>query len=701
MKKFLIAALIVLLMGFINIGVIAYDQTVPLPEEPVLYKTDKAEFRGVWISTYTSDVPTYKGEASFKASMNSVFEVMEHFKLNAMVFHIRTHNNALYKSKLNPVASWWKTVNFDEFDPLAWLIDECHKRGIEFHAWMNPYRLGNDHYYGSPLPAANPQNDRNNVLVDILNPGIPTVRSFLVSTVMEVVENYDVDAIHFDDYFYQQLYSSTGSILDEADQETFLMYPGNYNTSSTVDKANWRREQVNLLIEGISMAIKKYNAKNGKHVQFGISPTGIYRNGDGIITYDDEGKPITTGSATNGQEHYASYLYADSLKWISEGWLDYIIPQSYWATDHSVASYYDVMGWWDQVVKYLDVNLYSGIGVYQANEAHRFGWMYDPTELYKQLDFIQQSENIKGACFYSYKHLEKAYKNDRTLFSTQQLANIGTAIWREKRLLPPIKSMAPVVPDQAENFTVRNNVLTWTRAENAKFYIIYRDTEEVIFTDRQIIAVVGGNDDVLEYRDNARGDYDYGIRAISPTYALGEGIKPISNTYNPVYEITFYIDGELVASYNSNEEFELPAIPPKEGYDQFPPVWSITDFSKITSDTRVDAIYHINEYEIKFYDKDGNVFTSLTLEHGATITAPELPEVAGYEFKGWNTEFSVATDDMEIRPIYEKLPDDNPPDDDPEVERKPLFSCDLFYHDSALAPLSMILYMYLRRKRKL
>ena len=166
---------------------------------------------------------------------------------------------------------------------------------------MNPYRLGNDHYYGSPLPAANPQNDRNNVLVDILNPGIPTVRSFLVSTVMEVVENYDVDAIHFDDYFYQQLYSSTGSILDEADQETFLMYPGNYNTSSTVDKANWRREQVNLLIEGISMAIKKYNAKNGKHVQFGISPTGIYRNGDGIITYDDEGKPITTGSATNGR----------------------------------------------------------------------------------------------------------------------------------------------------------------------------------------------------------------------------------------------------------------------------------------------------------------------------------------------------------------------------------------------------------------
>src|SRR5690606_4555901 len=102
------------------------------------------------------------------------------------------------------------------------------------------------------------------------------------------------------------------------DQATFVQYKGNYNTSSAQDKANWRRDQVNLLIEGVSNTIKAYNEANNRHVQFGISPTGIYKNGDGNVTYDNQGKPITTGSQTSGQTHYSSYLFADSVKWISE-----------------------------------------------------------------------------------------------------------------------------------------------------------------------------------------------------------------------------------------------------------------------------------------------------------------------------------------------------------------------------------------------
>ena len=702
MRKLFFATLIIFIFSFFPNAISALDPLPPKVADRVPYTTNKPEFRGVWITTYTGDVPPYSSEASFKSNMCDVFEVMEHYKLNAMIFHIRTHNNALYKSELNPVASWWKTVDFDKFDPLAWLIDECHKRGIEFHAWMNPYRLGNDHYYGSPLPAANPQNDKNNVLIDIFDPGIPAVREFLIDTVMEVVENYDVDAIHFDDYFYRS-FSSKGSlvgpvtILDDPDQSTFETYAGNYDTSSAYDKADWRREQVNLLIEGISKAIKKYNAENNRHVQFGISPTGIYRNGNGVVNYDENGKPVTTGSATNGQEHYASYLFADSLKWISEGWLDYILPQSYWATDHNVASYYDVMGWWDKVVKHLDVNLYSGIGIYQANEANRFGWMNDDTELYKQLDYVEASENIKGVCFYAYKHLKDAHRGS-TLFSARQLENIGERIWREKKLLPEIKSMTPVRPGKVKNFNVVNNTLTWDGAENAKFYLIYRSKSEVTFADSQIIAVTGGIGDSFVYQDDANERYSYGVRAISHTYAIGEGAKPDSVRYDPVYYIYFYADEDLIAIHKSNETFELPAIPEKEGYDKVPPVWSVTDFSNITSDTRVDAIYFINEYEIKFYDKAGELFESMILEHGEQITPPDLPAIDGYEFKGWDTEIGVATSDMEIRPIYEEIPEENPPGE--ANEKKTLFSCKAFYLNPLICGFAALAILYLRRRKQ-
>lgn len=698
MKKIFLATIIVLLFSFLNILVSGHDQLSHETGDPP-YTTNKPEFRGVWISTYTEDIGLYYNEISFKNDMNNVFTVMEYYKLNAMIFHIRTHNNALYKSELNPVASWWQKVDFDKFDPLAWLIDECHKRGIEFHAWMNPYRLGNDHYYGSPLPAVNPENNNDNRLIDILDPGMPPVRDFLVDTVMEVVENYDVDAIHFDDYFYRP-FNPNDSILENPDQKTFLAYPGDYDTSSPQDKADWRREQVNLLIEGISNAMKKYNAENNKHVQFGISPTGIYKNGNGFVTYDENGKPITTGSATNGQEHYASYLFSDSLKWISEGWLDYILPQSYWATDHNVASYYNVMGWWDKVVKHLDVNLYSGIGVYQADQQDRFGWMNDTTELYKQLDYVEKSDNIKGACFYSYKHLEKAYKGSNQ-FSAQQLENIGTTIWYERKLLPEIKSMTPVAPGKVENFNVVNNTYSWTRAENAKFYIIYRDKEEVTFADNQIIDVIGSKDDLIVYEDNVSGDYFYGIRVISYTYTLGEGAKPDSIISNPVYDISFYVDDDLIATYKSNEIFDPPLIPTKEGYDKVPPVWNKTDFSNITANTRVDAVYFINEYEINFYDKDGKLIDSMIVEHGQEAIPPNPPEVDGYEFKGWDTEIGEVTSDLEINPIYEEIQDENPTDESPP-EKEPensFFSCKSFNQSSLLIAIGFILLLLLRRRQ--
>ena len=690
---------IVILSSLLTVLVSAVTSTSSIINNDLnINVVDNKEFRAVWISTLTSDIKPYAGEASFKGEMNEVFAVMEHYKLNAMIFHIRTHNNALYNSKLNPVAGWWKTVDFNKFDPLAWLIDECHKRGIEFHAWMNPYRLGNSHYYGSTVPTINPDSNPANRINSILNPGLPNVREFLIDTVMEVIENYDVDAIHFDDYFYTNLGANgmlTGSktILDEPDQSTFLAYPGNYDTSSAFDKADWRREQVNLFIEGLSNEIRKYNSLNNKHIQLGISPTGIYKNGDGVVNYDSNGKPITTGSATNGQTHYSSYLFADSLKWISEGWLDYILPQSYWATNHSVASYYDVMGWWDKVAKNLDVNLYSGIGVYQADELNRFAWMDDPTELYKQLSYVEELENVNGVSFYSYKHLKNAYKGS-TSKSAQQLANIGSTIWHEIKLIPEIKSMDPISLGKVSNFNANRNTISWDKLDEAKFYIIYRDSEEINFTNNEIIDVIGSNDNLIIYEDDVSGDYVYGIRAMSYTNTLGEGATPNIIIPDPIYDINFYADNEIIATFKSNVIFDLPHIPTKVGYDHVLPIWNKTDFSNLTADTRVDAIYVINKYEIKFYDKDDQLIENVIVDHGQDATAPTPPIVDGYNFIEWDKDLRKVTSDLEVKSIYELV--ENPVEEKPEI---PSNSCKAFNNKSILILIGFALFMYIKRRK--
>ena len=269
------------------------------------------------------------------------------------------------------------------------------------------------------------------------------------------------------------------------------------------------------------------------------------------------------------------------------------------------------MGWWDKVVKHLDVNLYSGIGIYQANEANRFGWMNDDTELYKQLDYVEASENIKGVCFYAYKHLKDAHRGS-TLFSARQLENIGERIWREKKLLPEIKSMTPVRPGKVKNFNVVNNTLTWDGAENAKFYLIYRSKSEVTFADSQIIAVTGGIGDSFVYQDDANERYSYGVRAISHTYAIGEGAKRLGSLRPGILYI-FYVDEDLIAIHKSNETFELPAIPERRVTIKSWPLERNRLFQYYH--TRVDAIYFINEYEIKFYDKDG-IIRKHILEHG-------------------------------------------------------------------------------------
>ena len=332
------------------------------------YRQRPEEFRGVWVSPWggDEDLINFVSKDDFITKMTYILDLLKEYNMNAIIYHVRTHNDALYRSLLNPISPYFINVNFKAFDPLEWMINESHKRGIEFHAWMNPYRIRSNHTMSIEEIVKkyknynNPANDTKNILngtdMIIIDPGLELVRNFIADTINEFLEIYEVDVIHFDDYFYCDMGANGKTegeytIINEPDQKTYEEYIKNnpdckYKVSDAKDKADWRREQVDLLISLLDENIKIYNKKNFKNVQLGISPTGIYKNGDGNVIYDEEGNAITTGSNTNGgQEHYASYLFSDTLKWVNKEWISYILPQSYWAIDHPRAGYKEVIEW--------------------------------------------------------------------------------------------------------------------------------------------------------------------------------------------------------------------------------------------------------------------------------------------------------------------------------------------------------------------
>src|SRR5690554_2878852 len=479
-----------LLVSILALTLVPKYEVYAYPEVEVA--EEQGEFRATWITHFIGSMPAYSTEQAFKNEVNAILNNMEINNLNVAIVHMRTHNNALYKSEINPVASWFSSVDFDVFDPMAYFIDEAHKRGIEFHAWLNPYRVSTTYQRGT-IPAANPQTNPANILSNkdntahILNPALPVVREHVVNTILEIIENYNVDAIHFDDYFYMEM--NNGGILNDPDQALFLSdLLGQPNTA--VGKANWRRTQINTFIEQASQAIKDFNQANNRYVQFGISPTGIYRNGDGVVTYDQDGKPITTGSDTQGQEHYASYLFADTLHWISEGWLDYILPQSYWSIDHNSGGFNNVMSWWNKVVRFLPVNLYSGIGVYMQTN----GWLSNVNEFSDQLDILINLENVNGFSVYSYNYLKDAF-NGSTNMTSQQINKAYQNHLTNFAVLPEIKSMYPVRLPQVSNVIHDSSVgeLLFDANEQAKFYYIYKSNESLKYTEDEIIAVVNNN----------------------------------------------------------------------------------------------------------------------------------------------------------------------------------------------------------------
>ena len=290
----------------------------------------KREFRGAWIQAVNGQFKGMPAE-KMKQTLTSQLDVLQKAGINAIIFQVRVEGDALYASKYEPWSRYLTGVQGQapapQWDPLAFMVDECHKRGMELHAWINPYRAKTK---GTTALAGNhPAKLYPNRFIEYdgqlyFDPGYPENRAYICKIVKDIVERYDVDAIHMDDYFYP--YPAKGKEI--RDDVSFAQYGIGY-----ANRADWRRNNVNQLIQDLHRTIRETKP----WVKFGISPFGIYRNQ----------KSDPKGSKTNGLQNYDD-LYADIILWVDNGWVDYTIPQIYWEIGHPAADYQELVGWWAQ-----------------------------------------------------------------------------------------------------------------------------------------------------------------------------------------------------------------------------------------------------------------------------------------------------------------------------------------------------------------
>jgi len=364
----------------------------------------KNEFRAVWIATVANiDWPKSNIDAVEKQKVDFI-EILDTYKkmnYNAVIVQIRSAGDAFYPTDLAP---WSRYLTGKEgkapspyFDPLEWMITEAHARGFEFHAWLNPYRATMD----SRTEIVSPNHDFYKHPEWMIkyggkyyyNPALPEVQTHLVTVVNEVVRKYDIDAIHFDDYFYP--YRIKGE--EFKDRVSFTKYGGGLSLE------DWRRSNVNNLVKCVSYSIKNIKP----WVQFGISPFGVWRN----KSVDPKGSETEAG-----QTNYDD-LYADPLAWMENNWIDYLVPQLYWSLDHPKASYSKLLKWWSENSK--NTAIYIGNGTYKINTDSDKKWN-NPYEIPNQIDITRTYKNIQGNAFFSAKSFVKKNQNVAQLLLENQ-----------------------------------------------------------------------------------------------------------------------------------------------------------------------------------------------------------------------------------------------------------------------------------------
>ncbi len=345
--------------------------------------TVPAEFRAAWIATVDNIDWPDKGTtdpAAQKAQYLRILDMHVRNGLNAVIVQIRPAADALYPSPYEPWSEWLTgrqgRAPVPYYDPLQFMIAAAHQRGLEFHAWLNPYRaifsLGKTITAGNHITRKHPEWFLNYGDKKYFDPGNKQAQEFVVKVVRDVVKRYDIDGIHFDDYFYP--YRIAGK--EFPDNKTYQQY------GAGMARDDWRRSNTDSIIVLLSRAIKAEKP----WVKFGISPFGIWRNSD----------KDSLGSETKGGQTNYDDLYADILLWLRNGWIDYVAPQIYFEFGHRAAAYETLLKWWAE--HSYGKHCYIGIGLYKANT--NAAWR-DKTLIPRQIREARETPGVQGAIFFS------------------------------------------------------------------------------------------------------------------------------------------------------------------------------------------------------------------------------------------------------------------------------------------------------------
>ncbi|MEV6346826.1 family 10 glycosylhydrolase [Actinoplanes sp. NPDC051851] len=423
------------------------------------------ELRGMWLTTvYNIDFPSKPGlsQAQVKAEYLTWLDLAVAQNHNAIFVHVRPSGDAFWPSAYAPWSNWL-TGKLDGtspgWDPMAFMVEQAHARNLEFHAWFNPYRGTQPAPGGgagtsvAKLAANHPLRKHPEWRIAYptgkngrfyFDPGNPAARKYVEDAMMEAVQKYDVDGVHFDDFFYP--YPEAGQ--DFPDNASFAKYGGGKS------KADWRRENVNTLVREVYTRIKAVKP----WVKFGISPFGIWRNKSSSAL----------GSDSSGLEAYSA-IYADTRKWVKEGWLDYIVPQLYWTIGFAKADYAKLLPWWTNTVKGTNVQLYIGMADYRVGEK-KDGWS-NPAMLDRELA-LNEKYGVNGQVHFSAKQIRANKLGANARYRKNHYASPA--------LLPRLSRLAAAAPPATPVITAARRegtrLVLETSAPGAVSWALYRTT---------------------------------------------------------------------------------------------------------------------------------------------------------------------------------------------------------------------------------
>ncbi|MGL4562944.1 MAG: glycoside hydrolase family 10 protein [Brevinema sp.] len=462
----------------------------------------KRELRAAWIATvFNIDWPSANNlsKEQQKKELSAMLDTLEVLKFNAVILQVKPTSDAFYKSKLSPWSQFLtgKQGKNPGYDPLEYFIQEAQKRNLETHVWINPFRILNGNSDLTDLSPNHIALKNPSWVIEhdgryYFDPGNPKVQDYVIKEVLEIVNNYDIDVLHMDDYFYPYTVYRNGKYIHFNDNASWKKF----GMKHFDNRGDWRRDNVNRFVKNISEKIKK----SKPYVKFGISPFGVWRN----KSSDPKGSDTKAG-----QQNYDD-LYADVLKWVDHKWVDYIMPQIYWHFDTKAAPYDVLVQWWQDAIKDR-INLYVGLGVYKLRDQK-----WPASYITDQVNFARK-QSLKGMSHYNISTIHQNINN---------ISNeIAQQIYKNYSLVPINNNLMPIVPLSPDKFTAETNnntlILRWENhdSESTRYFLLYRFDKNQTNKDSSIPENIIAKISVLEKPEykikNFDSNYTYGISAVS------------------------------------------------------------------------------------------------------------------------------------------------------------------------------------------